>query len=135
MPLEACIIFHTNGNALIEPLAFDAAYLHAVALGTRIYVELIRGTECLRKLTCVSPHYSKALRLLRQRLSLGKEAEMISDSTILVVIALALYARITGDFEAARNHMEGIRKIVDLRGGVQVISSRAMLAMEIFRYD
>ena len=133
VPLEACIVFHKNGSGVVEPLAFDAAYLHAAALGTSIYIGLMLGSGKSRALNCTSPHYPKALRLLRERLSTGSEAEKISDSTITVIITLMLHARVTGDFEAARHHLEGILKIAELRGGVAAISNRTMLAMEIFK--
>ncbi|KAJ9615338.1 hypothetical protein H2200_001413 [Cladophialophora chaetospira] len=135
VPLEACIVFHKVDGRMVQPLALDAAYLNAAALGTRIYIGLMLGSEGSCDLICGSPHYSKALRLLRERLSSGLEAEQTSDSTITVVIALALHARISKDYEAARHHIEGIKKIADLRGGIAEISSRPMLAMEIFRCD
>jgi hypothetical protein len=81
-----------------------------------------------------SSHYLKALRLLRERLCQSDESAKISDSTITVVIALAVHARVTRDYEAARHHMEGILKIADLRGGLASISARPMLALEVFRY-
>jgi hypothetical protein len=119
---------------MIEHLAYDAAYLHAAALGTHVYIGLMPGSERPPVPDCSSPHYSKTLRLLRERLLTGDETEKISDSTITVVIALAIHARTTKDHGAAKHHVEGILKIASLRGGVTGICDRTMLAMEVFRY-
>ena len=132
VPLEACILFHKHDNRIVELLACDAAYLNAAALGCHVYVALLLNRR--RSFEGISPHYPKALRLLRNRLSSANEAEKISDSTITVAIALALHARIMGDYDAAKHHLEGILKMTDLGGGIVRIVNRPMLAMEIFRY-
>lgn len=87
-----------------------------------------------RALSKISLHYPRALHLLRERISLGDETKTMSDSTIMVVLVLALHARVTGDHIAAKQHMEGALKITNLRGGLGGEDVRPMLAMEIFRY-
>ena len=133
VPLEVCISFDKQDRTLFEPLTFDAAYLHAAALGTHTYIGLMLGRENHHAAQCASPNFSKALRLLRERLLFGDEKIKVSDPTILVVIALALHARMMGDYESTKHHMEGLRKIVNLRGGIAAISHSTKLVMEVFR--
>lgn len=131
IPLEACISFHKNERVVVEPLISDAAYLHAAALATNIYKQQMLGSDNRR---AFSQHYPKALHLLRERLSRGDETKTLSDSTVMIVLVLALHARVTGDHAAAKQHMEGVLKITNLRGGIGGEDVRPMLAMEIFRY-
>ena len=125
--------FHTNYAGLLEPLASDAAYLHAAALGTHIYIGLMFDKP--EFVEDASPHFPKALRLLRKRLASADESEKTSDSTIIVVVALALYARTRREYVTARHHIQGILKMAELRGSITGIHDRAMLAMEVFRYS
>ena len=117
----------------MEPLTFDAAHLHAAALGTKMYIRLTFGCESHGATGGTAIHFGEALRILRERLSSSDESKKTSDSTMLVVIVLALYARTVGDYSSAKNHMEGLRKMTELRGGVASITARTMLAMEVFR--
>ena len=133
VPLEVCIFFDKEDRTLFEPLKFDAAYLHAAALGTHTYIGLMLSRGDQNRVQCTSPHFSRALRLLRERLLSSDEQTKVSDPTILVVIALALHARMIGDYESARHHMHGLHKMVDLRGGIAVVRHNTKLAMEIFR--
>jgi hypothetical protein len=128
-----CISFDKKDRTLFEPLTFDAAYLHAAALGTHTSIGLMLGRESHNAVQCPSPHFSKALRLLRERLLFGDERIKVSDPTILVVMALAIHARMMGDYGSVKHHMEGLRKMVNLRGGIAAISHSTKLVMEIFR--
>ena len=79
-----------------------------------------------------SAHLVKALRLLRERISLD-EKEMLTDSTAAVVLVLTVHAYMAGESEPARHHMMGLRKIVDLRGGVASFKESPKLLLEILR--
>lgn len=76
-------------------------------------------------------HLSKALELLRKRLSAPDEALKISDSTMLAVMTLAIQARMAAEYDSAKSHMRGLRKMVTIRGGITALTSRTKLAMEI----
>ncbi|OAP63908.1 hypothetical protein AYL99_03135 [Fonsecaea erecta] len=135
VPLEQCIAFNNKERVLVGPMASDAAFLHATALGTHAYVELMRGRGDQNALQTMSPHFPKALQLLRERLDSTDEELKIANPTMMVVIALALYARMIGDYDMAKNHMEGLREIINCRGGIITIIPKTRLAMEIFRCD
>lgn len=131
--LEMCISFDKEDKTLFEPMTFDAAYLHAVALGTHTYIGLMLGREGDNAVQRASPHFSKALRLLRERLLSGDEKIKVSDPTILVVMALAFHARMMSDYGSAKHHMDGLRKMVHLRGGIAAVSHSTKLVMEIVK--
>ncbi|KAF7168374.1 hypothetical protein CNMCM5623_001457 [Aspergillus felis] len=80
-------------------------------------------------------HHSAALKLLRERLSNEGEQIKFSDSTVLVILCLAMHAHFTDDYDAAKHHMQGLRKIVDLRGGLRRFSYNTKLIMEILKCD
>jgi DNA-binding MltR family transcriptional regulator len=78
-------------------------------------------------------HHSEALKQLRERLSNEGEQIKFSDSTVLVILSLATHAHLSGDYDTAKHHMEGLRKIVDLRGGLGGFSYNTKLIMEILK--
>lgn len=72
-------------------------------------------------------HFKKGLRLLRERL-MGEDNEIkISDSTISVVLKLASAALFEGDYQTSKHHMEGLRRMVGLRGGLDVFKGTELL--------
>ena len=62
-------------------------------------------------------HLGKAIQHLQR--SLDDREEAMSYSTMAVVTSLAVAAIVAGDPETAGKHMDGLRKILDLRGGVK----------------
>lgn len=59
----------------------------------------------------------KALRLLQERLSLPDDSRTISDPTIMAVVTLGLAAEVLEKGETVANHLKGLQKMVNLRGG------------------
>ena len=112
---------------------FDAAYLHVMIFSTQAYFDLLSGHQSRSTRETAAVHFSKTLRLLQNRLSAGDEQVMISDSTVLVVLALAGLAHVMGEHESAKNHMEGLRKLVVLRGGTTGFKNNVKLLIAIIR--
>jgi hypothetical protein len=72
-------------------------------------------------------HFQKRLQIFRARL-LGEDNEAkLSDSTIGVVLKLATAAHFIRDYRASKQYMEGFRKMVDLRGGLDVFKGKHLL--------
>lgn len=105
----------------MEALTVDAAYLHALAFSTQDYFDLMSGRTPNKRPTSAYSHILKTLRLLRERLDLPEHdvAVKSSFSTATVVLCLAFHAHIMGEHETAGHHMLGLRKIVDLNGGLK----------------
>ncbi|KAJ8098755.1 hypothetical protein POJ06DRAFT_141415 [Lipomyces tetrasporus] len=102
---------------------------------TQTYFDLLLGRQSCADSPWASPHLSKALRLLRERLTLGDDEVKVSNITASVVLALAVHAHIMGEREAAEYHMAGLRKIVNLRGGVTTFRDNGKLLIELLRCD
>ncbi|MCJ1403245.1 hypothetical protein MMC11_006468 [Xylographa trunciseda] len=83
-------------------------------------------------------HYAQTLQLLQARLNAfehGQQDNVFRDSTIMVISTLADAAELTGDFAAAKNHIEGLLKIVSLRGGVRSLNTHNNMQVKVCRAD
>ncbi len=80
------------------------------------------------------PHYLKTVSLLRQRLADHGNQASLSDRTAATVMSLAGHAYWKGDSKSAKHHMEGLCRIVRLRGGVHTSKSNPKLPIEMITY-
>ena len=78
-------------------------------------------------------HFMKTVRLLRERLLLEDKQAKFSDSTVLVILTLAMIAYHIGEYESAKHHLKGLRKIIYLRGGLDSFNHLPKLLIEILR--
>ena len=70
-------------------------------------------------------HLSKTLRYVQASLDNGCEAT--SDDTMVVVTSLAMAAMLLGELETAGKHMDGLARIVELRGGFKALGTAAII--------
>ena len=132
-PLESCILFERREENWIEPLAYDAAYLHALIFSTHDYFNaLIRGKPCATGKSTL-PHFLRTLELLRERLSHSDDNERLSTTTASVVLTLAAHAHFVGDTEFAKHHLRGLHQILRLKGGMVAFRDNAKLLIEVLR--
>ncbi|KAH7420239.1 hypothetical protein BKA64DRAFT_562825 [Cadophora sp. MPI-SDFR-AT-0126] len=133
-PLMAAIGFQPDAKGSLYPLVYDAVTLHITAFAIDgFFTRVLRGqTNGLSPAAMM--HQRKGLRLLRERLLGNDEEKKISDSTIGTVLKLAVTAHFDGELEASKQHMAGLRKMVDLRGGMKAFDG-TKLAVEIMRCD
>ncbi|KAK9420521.1 putative Transcription factor domain-containing protein [Seiridium unicorne] len=137
-PLERCIVFHKKtkiDTSWFEFLTIDAAYTHAAVFASQAYILLTSGGENPPAYKRAMIHHSAALRLLRERVSAPEGESKVSDPTVLVVLYLALHAHFVGDHDTAKQHMDGLRKIVDIRGGLFAFGYNTKLIMELMKCD
>lgn len=79
----------------------------------------------------VARHLSKAFRLINERLSTNNA---ISDTTLAAVLMMAQYERQLGQHSESLVHMKGLRRMVELRGGIrQLTRINPRLTQKIFR--
>ena len=78
-------------------------------------------------------HYGQTLYFLQDRLDRLDFTLAISDATIMVVITLTQIAELMGDLVAAANHIQGLMKMVSLRGGVRALTSHNNLQVKVCR--
>ncbi|KAK3375797.1 hypothetical protein B0T24DRAFT_664915 [Lasiosphaeria ovina] len=135
-PLESCIFFENRAETWIAPLAVDPAFLHVMAFTSQWYFDVImpgKPTDVVSRRTV--PHYTRAIEILRQRFAHDDDPAQLSFTTVAAVMGLAGHAFVTGDIKSARNHMEGLYRIVRLRGGVSGFAGATKLVVEILRID
>ncbi|KAI0849159.1 hypothetical protein F5Y00DRAFT_253086 [Daldinia vernicosa] len=131
-PLRAAVSFEGDNEGWNSPFGRDAVALHIMAFAVQGFIDrVLRRQENLNPVAIL--HLQKGLRLLRERL-LGNDETKISDSTMSVVLKLASVAQFDGDYETSKKHMEGLRKMVDLRGGLDVFEGTPLL-LEMLRCD
>ncbi|KAK4141450.1 uncharacterized protein C8A04DRAFT_30948 [Dichotomopilus funicola] len=78
-------------------------------------------------------HLAKALRHLQIRLDDQQQA--VELSTTAIVASLAMAAVLIGDHETAAKHMDGLKKIVDLRGGLSSLGENSMIVYKAKSLD
>ncbi|KAL7941240.1 hypothetical protein V8C42DRAFT_335722 [Trichoderma barbatum] len=137
-PLERCINFDRKDKfdrMWFELMTQDAAYLHTVVFSSQTYFMHTSNQESPGAGKMVMMHHSRALQLLRERLAAKHEEVKISDPTILVVLALAGHAHMVNDYETAKKHIDGLQRIVNLRGGLSTFRYHPKLSIELLKCD
>ncbi|KAJ5145101.1 hypothetical protein N7448_002493 [Penicillium atrosanguineum] len=132
-PLESCIEFHKKNEIdtlWFDLLTLDAAYLHAVLFLCQTYSSLISEHESPIATQRALTHHSITLHLLRERLSKESQVDLISDATVLIVLNLARHSHLVHEDASASHHMGGLRKIVNLRGGLNAFRCDLMIAVD-----
>lgn len=93
------------------------------------YFQFMRGQQDRHR---TMMQVSKTIRMLRKKLSLVGESDQISNHTLYVVVCLASDARVLGDDAAVVQHLQGIRRMALLRGGLEKIADSKLL-VELLR--
>jgi hypothetical protein len=114
-------------------LAFDAAFMHVMIFTSQCYFDaMASGTPSSISKKALS-HYLKGIRLLRERFASEDNRAKLSITTIAAIMSLVGHAMLAGDFESAVHHMEGLLKIVILRGGVASFNESPKILIEVLR--
>ena len=135
-PLERYIVFHRQSKvdtSWIELLTSDAAYMHAAVFASQAYSFCVTSKESHVAARGAIFHHSAALCLLQERLSIVDNQGIVADSTVLIVLYLALHAHFMLDYDTAKHHLLGLRKIVDLRGGLATFSYNTKMIIELLK--
>ncbi|KAK3989064.1 hypothetical protein QBC44DRAFT_267806 [Cladorrhinum sp. PSN332] len=138
-PLEQCIVFENKAEQWVGPLGVDPAFLHAMIFSAQTFLDsqaspsgLFIGSPSKKAL----PHLIKAIELLRERFADdADEEERKSLTTVSTITSLAVLAHAAGDASSARNHLEGLYKIVELRGGLESFEGSEKSSVEVLRTD
>jgi hypothetical protein len=103
-------------------LAQHPGILHTTLFATQAFHDLAVGQAYG---TVARHHLAKALGHLQK--SLDDQQEAMGLSTMAIVTALAMAAVVAGDLDTAIKHMDGLQKIVELRGGLQSLGLGSMI--------
>lgn len=118
-----------------DSIRSDAAYLHLTVSASEVFMGSVHGRQHSDELLSnrrTMLHFTKGVQILRERLTGVDLQTKISDFTVRTVLMLAMTAHLMGESEVAQKHMEGIRTIMDLRGGLRLFESQKIL-IELFR--
>lgn len=132
-PLESCIFFDRRAEMWIAPLTFDSAFLHAMIFSAQFYFDVVSTGISSSLSQRALPHFAKTISLLHERMTHDDDEQRLSNSTVVAIMVLVMHAHVSGDIKSARHHMQGLCKIIALRGGVASFAGSAKLLMEIFR--
>lgn len=116
-PLRVKIGLEVDKQGWLYPISQDAVALHFTAFALEGLVYRLAQDGGNVTSTAAMLHFEKGMRLLRERLSGTHDSLKVSDSTISVVLKLAFIAHLEGDHQSAKHHVDGLRKMMDLRGG------------------
>ncbi|KAH8897939.1 hypothetical protein GQ53DRAFT_818191 [Thozetella sp. PMI_491] len=109
----------------------DEAYFHIVIATTIISLNTITAEKEDPELAV--RHVTQALRLVNQRLS---QADALSDASMAVVVMMAQYERHLERYFKGLVHLEGIHRMVQMRGGIaELTRSKPTLGQKIARLD
>lgn len=107
-----CFANLTHHPGILHSTVFAAQAFHDMALG-HPYSNIARL------------HLGKALGHLQR--SLDDREKAVELSTMAVVASLATAAIISRDFDTATKHMDGLQRMVELRGGLQCLGPGSMI--------
>ncbi|KAI8723186.1 hypothetical protein NCS52_00173900 [Fusarium sp. LHS14.1] len=132
-PSEICLQVDASQSSWTTNLLVDMVYFHSAIFSIEAYFDQYFGRD---QGTLSHFHFLKTLRLLQERLNDPGNPASISDATIMGVVTLGLTAELIGDRSAAENHLAGMAKIVDLRGGLEMLRfDNARLPAKVCRVD
>ncbi|GAM33903.1 hypothetical protein TCE0_013f01138 [Talaromyces pinophilus] len=112
------------------PLAFyDDAFLHLL-----IGCADSHNTRCMHfeERPIALRHMQKALSIIKTRIATMRA---VADETIAVIATLAFVEKTRGSFDNWRIHMNGLKRLVDMRGGLVSLETKPMVMTKVFRAD
>jgi hypothetical protein len=95
-------------------LAKDALFTHPVLFCILVVESLLNKTPLGSK---AQYHLCQTFTFINQRLS--NKALALHDTTIFVVATLVIFSTYLRDYATAMIHMKGLRRMVELRGGLE----------------
>jgi hypothetical protein len=128
-PIEVCVNVDPLKPDYFSWPFYDVTFFHAALLTTSATNDYVLSRN-LSKTTVF--HLRRTLYFLNEKLA--QENAWLEDSTVYVIIMLTLMAVSFGDYAAAGAHMDGLRRIVELRGGIEYLESTPKLHYKLDRY-
>lgn len=127
-PVEVCVDFDLTKSQWLAYLAQDQAYLYVCLFTSQSISDYSRNVKFG---AATLAYHSKSLQLLRQNLTQNTTAT--SNSTLAAVMSLALISEQLGELEEARNHMQGLYRLVSMRGGIETLAENYQLQIKVCR--
>ena len=129
-PLELCVDFDFAYSHEFDRLFYDSSFLSAALFTSSAINDLAISSrrQPSRESAC---YLGQTLSILSTNLDL-KDAHR-ADSTMIVIMALALLSVVFGDWTAVSVHLTGLHRIVELCGGLKFLRQRPKMHYKIER--
>ncbi|KAI1376859.1 fungal-specific transcription factor domain-containing protein [Hypoxylon crocopeplum] len=129
-PIEAYWGFNPSRDVWVPLALTDPVLLNSVLFTSEQFLARMTGKkECPLAIN----HLTQTIQILNERLR--DPSQQISDPTIAAVTGLALTEQSSGNHENWRIHMEGIKRMVEMRGGLSTFESNSILYDKLCRAD
>lgn len=128
--VEDAIVQHKfNGLFCYPDLSQSPAMIHSILYTAHAFRDMLLGspTGHVARL-----HLAQALYHLQQ--SIMDQTTATTRTTMSIVILLASTTAFLGDFETSQKHMDGLHKLVTLRGGLKSLGYGTMEQYKAQRY-
>ncbi|CAH0043372.1 unnamed protein product [Clonostachys solani] len=132
-PLLNVVGLRVDQEKRLYPIQGDAAALHISVYAVEDFINKVLLYNRSPSYNAMI-HYHKGLRILRERLLGDDEKAKVADSTLGAILKLVSAAQFCGDTQTAVQHMRGVHRIVDIRGGLNVFDGTE-IQFETCRYD
>jgi hypothetical protein len=130
-PLDRCIDIECLEAVSFGWLFSDITFLHSVLCASYAINDFMSPQWNGNPSRKTVVHLREALSLLRVKMQ--DENVYQDDSALQVILNLALLAAVYGDWVAAAAHLEGLRKIIRLRGDMVFLCARPALQFKLDR--
>jgi hypothetical protein len=120
-PFQRFVDIEKEHKHWIEDFGSDPTYLQAVSYCAQTYFDIIRS-KTFRAVALI--HIDSCIVGLQHRITQTSLAT--TDSTVFLIVALILVARLLGDLESAKKHLHGLHDLLQLRGGITALSKRLL---------
>ena len=141
-PVEELVAFNKDESGHFNWLTTNRGYLHSVLLTASAIDDLIHDHQLPSNCTfpqdwpsalpaisrTTSSHLQTTMAVLRQLLSAPDS--QLTDPTFYIVLALANLACLSGDQRATDTHLNGLLKLIRLRGGMRALHPKTQFKID-----
>jgi hypothetical protein len=117
-PTNFHIIFGGVSSLCVHFLTQNSMFLHTSLFMTEAYADSAQGRPYGAS---ASRHLAKALPLLQKNLE--DRTAVTAYTTIGTIVMLTMIADLMGDVDVARKHIQGLHRIVTIRGGIDKLGN------------
>ncbi|RDW63205.1 uncharacterized protein DSM5745_10316 [Aspergillus mulundensis] len=126
LPVSASSTAYHIRTSWVQGALSDPCLFHATLYAGSSYLDIQQGH---RPSAITVHHRSEAIRHLNERLSNLDSA--LDDRTLIAITPLAMFAGLNGDRTAGDAHRDGLRKLVEMRGGLDKLGYNGLVAAVI----
>ncbi|KAH7312741.1 hypothetical protein B0I35DRAFT_411419 [Stachybotrys elegans] len=138
-PVEICFEMDPTADAWFHWMLSDPVYKMTALLLVSVFRDMLGSSNSPQPcpMELLSPrsimYFRRSMSSLRDRIE--DNQRHLEDGTAAIISALALAAEVVGDDAALAIHMEGMKRIVHLKGGLDAFNHNGKLQVKLCRVD